>query len=145
MAQRLADKDAAYDVCRGATLTALGTVWNGPFLHVYLNTMEAVFPAAHGARSVVGKISATQLVANPLMYLPVFFAWTGFMYGLSLEETEAKAKREYVDSLLMTWAVFTPVNAVAFRFVPVPHQAAVFMVAGFVHSTWLSLLAGGRT
>lgn len=106
--------------------------------------LERAFPAALGWRSVLHKTMVTQLIANPLGYLPVFFAWTSLVRGLTVEQALHKANAEYLPSLRTTWMIFTPVGLVNFTLVPVRHQATMAAAAGFVYQLCLSLVAGGR-
>lgn len=138
---------AWYDTRRWLAITSLGMVWNGPFMHVYFNWLERRFPqgAAHDRlRNLLCKTAFNQLLTNPLVYLPLFYSWTGLVYGRAISDTAAKARREYRASLYATWAIFTPVNLVNFYFTPVRHQVSVNILASFVYNTSLSLLAAPR-
>ena len=123
-------------------IVSLGAMWNGPFMHNYFNFLESRFPQAGGFRNLLTKIAINQLFMNTSVYLPLFYTWTGYVYGRSMDETLAKARREYMPSLQATWAIFTPVNFLNFYLTPVRHQVTVNIVVSFVYNTTLSFIAG---
>ena len=137
---------AAYDAKRGLALTTLGTLWNGPFLHFYFGALERNFPQRAGRqlRSLLAKTTINQLIVNPLVYLPLFYVWTGTVMGRTAEATAEKARKEYKSSLVATWSIFTPVNLVNFYFTPVRYQAFVNQVVSYIYNTTLSLIAAPR-
>jgi hypothetical protein len=142
-------KPLGYDPARGFALTSLGLIWNGPLMHAYFSWLERTFPqrtfgSAGALRSLLSKTAMNQLVTNPFVYLPLFYTYTGFMYGRSMEETFDKAQREYWASLRCTWLIFTPLNFCNFYFTPVRHQVTVNVLASFVFNTALSLIAAPR-
>ena len=134
-----------YDTRRAIALISLGAAWNGPFMHLYFNWLERCFPQAGGTRNLLSKVAINQLLTNSCVYLPLFYTWTGYMYGRSVEETVEKAKREYIPSLQATWAIFTPVNFVNFYLTPVRHQVSVNILVSFVYNTTLSFIAGEKS
>ena len=93
---------------------------------------------------LLSKTAMNQLLTNPLVYLPLFYSWTGFVYGRSLDETVDKARREYVSSLYATWLIFTPVNLFNFYLTPARHQVSVNVIVSFVYNTVLSFIAAPR-
>ena len=132
-----------YDAERAVAFASLATFWNGPFMHYYFDTLSRRFPAKAGLRALLGKTALTQVFINPLVYLPLFFAWTSSARGLTLAQARAKSEAEYWSTLQATWLFFTPVNLLNFALVPVPHQNTFNAVASIVYNTILSLLAGG--
>ena len=131
-----------YDTRRAFAIVSLGAAWNGPFMHMYFNWLERRFPQAGGIRNLLSKVAINQLLTNSCVYLPLFYSWTGYMYGRTVEETVEKAKREYIPSLKATWIIFTPVNFVNFYLTPVRHQVSVNIIVSFVYNTTLSFIAG---
>ena len=134
-----------YDVKRAAAFSSLGCLWNGPFLHAYFGALERGFPQQAGFRALLWKTAINQLAVNPLIYLPVFYAWTGHILGRTMEETIAKARREYWSSLYATWVIFTPVNLINFAFIPLRYQVVVNTVTSFVYNVTLSTIAAAST
>ena len=131
-----------YDAERGIAFSSLATFWNGPFMHYYFELMNRRLPAA-GLRGLLSKTAITQVLLNPVVYLPLFFGWTAVARGLTVEQATGKARAEYWPALQATWGFFTPVNLINFALVPVPHQNTFNAVASIVYNTILSLLAGG--
>ena len=86
--------------------------------------LERYLPQSGGVRTLLPKILLSQLLVNPLWYLPLFYAWTGAVLGHTQAQTLEKARREYWVTLKATWLFFVPFNAVNFSLVPVHHQAA---------------------
>ena len=133
---------AWYDQRRALAMTSLGTAYQGLANHFLINRLERLFPTALGWRSVINKTLVTQLVLNPLCYLPTFFVWTGAVRGLTLEQLQNKVQREYWSTLNATWLIFTPSNLLVYWLVPVPLQTSVTAVVGFTYQVTLSLIAG---
>ena len=118
-------------------------------MHAYFGFLERTFPqrrfgAAGALRMLLSKTAANQLITNPFIYLPLFYSWTGLVYGRSIDETMEKVRREYLSSLQATWLIFTPVNILNFYFTPVRHQVSVNVATSFVYNTTLSLIAAPR-
>ena len=94
--------------------------------------------------SLVRVDNINQLIVNPFVYLPLFYCWTGACVARTAEQTREKARHEYLDSLLATWCIFTPVNLLNFHFVPLRHQTMINVGVSFVYNTSLSLIAAPR-
>jgi len=101
-------------------------------------------PQSGGVRTLLPKILLSQLLVNPLWYLPLFYAWTGAVLGHTQAQTLEKARREYWVTLKATWLFFVPFNAVNFSLVPVHHQAATNAVFSFFYLTTLSAIANSE-
>ena len=131
-----------FDKRRSAALTSMSTFWTGPVNHMWYNKLELAFPQVGGGlRSVVAKTALSQLFANPFLYLPTFYVWTGAILGRSLDETLIKARREYWPVLQACWIVLGSSNLIMFSFVPTAYQATFQAVAVFCYNTVLSLLS----
>lgn len=92
-------------------------------MHYILGGLETKFPMAAGWRSLVSKVCCTQLFVNPLVFLPLFYGWTGAVLGRTTEETVEKVRKEGWDTLMATWAIFTPFNVLNFSVIPVRRPA----------------------
>ena len=132
-----------FDRRRSLALTSMSTFWTGPVNHAWYNLLERRWPQAAGGqlRAVVAKTALSQLVANPFLYLPTFYLWTGAMLGRTLRETRAKARNEYWPVLRACWAVMGSANVLMFACVPAPYQASFMAGAVFCYNTVLSLLS----
>ena len=131
-----------YDLERGAAFSSLATFWNGPFMHYYFAALSTRV-VSPGLRGLLTKTAITQILLNPLIFMPLFFSWTSAVRGLTLEQTKAKVESEAWPALQTTWLFFTPVNLLNFALIPVPHQNTFNAVASVVYNTMLSLVAGG--
>ena len=65
-----------YDIQRGFALTSLATAW-GLYIHHYLNFLDRRWPQGGGLRTLAPKVLFNQFLHNPLVYLPLFFTYTG--------------------------------------------------------------------
>ena len=132
-----------FDRRRSLALTSMSTFWTGPVNHLWYNMLELRWPQASGGhiRSVLTKTALSQFVANPFLYLPTFYLWTGAVLGRTLRETRAKASREYWPVLRACWVVMGTANMLMFSCVPARYQASFMAGAVFCYNTVLSLLS----
>lgn len=129
------------DVRRSAAFTSMSLIWTGPVNHTFYELLERWFPQSYGWRTVLPKVAATQLFANPFLYLPTFYLWTGLVLGRSLEETKAKARREYWETLRACWLVMGAANVFMFTLISVQYQASFMAFATFCYNIILSIIA----
>ena len=88
----------------------------------------------------------SQLLIIPTLYYPTFYAITGFVQGLSLEETVERARTAFWPLMLRNWAFWIPVQALVFGSVHDEAQQIPFLIsAGLVWTVILSLAAGQAT
>ena len=133
-----------YDIQRGFALTSLATAW-GLYIHHYLNFLDRRWPQGGGISTLAPKVLFNQFLHNPLVYLPLFFTYTGLVRGKTLAEVRDHARRDGWNMLCATWAVFVPVNLVSFAFVPLRHQAVLNAGASFVYAIVQSVFASRAT
>lgn len=113
-------------------------------MHYILGGLEARFPMSAGWRSLASKVMTTQLFVNPCVFLPLFYGWTGVVLGRTVDETFEKVRKEGWDTLLATWAIFTPFNVMNFSVIPVRHQAVSNAAFSLVYQTSLSWIANAE-
>ncbi len=131
-----------FDWRRSLAFTSMSAVWTGSVNHWWYGMLDTMLPqAAGGWRSVAAKVALCQFVANPFMYLPTFYIWTGAVLGRPFAETRAKAQREYWEVLRACWLVMGTANAACFALVPVQLQTSFMALAVFVYNNVLSLIA----
>ena len=131
-----------FDGRRSAAFTSMSTFWTGLVNHWWYGMLEVLLPqAAGGWRTVAAKVALSQFVANPFLYLPTFYLWTGAILGRPLAETRTKAQNEYWEVLRACWLVMGTANAACFAIVPVQLQTSFMAVAVFVYNNVLSLIA----
>ncbi|CAE8734407.1 unnamed protein product [Polarella glacialis] len=126
---------------RSAAFTSLSTFWTGLVNPVWYGILERWLPQAGGWLTVLPKVAASQLIANPFFYMPTFYLWTGLILGRTLDESITKARREYWDTLLACWAVMGTANIFMFWLIPVHYQAVFAALATFCVNLVLSLIS----
>lgn len=113
-------------------------------MHYILARLERAHPMSLGWRSLVKKVAITQGFVNPLVFLPLFYGWTGAVLGRSADETIEKVRKEGMDTLKATWVIFTPFNILNFSVIPVRHQAVSNAAFSLVYQTALSAIANAE-
>jgi hypothetical protein len=133
---------STFDWWRSLAFTSMSTFWTGPVNHWWYELLERRLPQVGGGwRVVLSKVAASQLLANPFLYLPTFYLWTGLVLGRSLPETVSKARREYWEVLRACWLVLGTANVFMFAVVPMRWQASFMAVATFCYNNVLSIIA----
>ena len=93
------------------------------------------------ALSVAKKVAADNLAMGPFVGLPVYYAWTSAFAGHTPQEALDRAQRQYVPTMLGSWAIWVPGNALLFAFVP-PHLRVPLGYTGeFTWSVMMSLVS----
>lgn len=96
-------------------------------------------------RMLLGAIEQTlvsQLVLIPLLYYPIFYAVTGIVQSLTLEEIITRAKETFVTLMKRNLLFWIPVQFCAFYFVEENLQIPVLTACGLIWTVILSLSAG---
>lgn len=84
----------------------------------------------------------SQLVIIPLIYYPCFFAITGAVQGLTVEETITRARETFIPLMKRNLLFWIPVQFLAFSFVEENLQIPILIVCGLVWTIILSISAG---
>jgi len=87
----------------------------------------------------------SQLVIIPTLYYPFFFAITGAVQGLTIDQTIQRAKDTFVPLMKRNLLFWLPVQFIAFAFVEENLQIPVLIVCGLVWTIILSMSAGAAT
>jgi len=88
----------------------------------------------------------SQLLIIPTLYYPTFYAITGFVQGLTLEETVNRAKTAFWPLMRRNWAFWIPVQAIVFGAVhDEAQQISILIAAGLIWTIILSSSAGQAT
>eukprot|EP00438_Fugacium_kawagutii_P001224 Skav223420 [mRNA] locus=scaffold350:373653:375470:+ [translate_table: standard] len=111
-----------FDVQRSSAFTLYSLCWGAFGLRPWLHMLNQKFPGS-SLQAVCQKVAMQQLVWNPTIYLPTFYAFNGLYRGQDFESLIAKVRNEYFNCLLYIWKVWMPVSFGIFAFVPVRHQA----------------------
>ncbi|KAL3906447.1 MAG: hypothetical protein SGILL_009268 [Bacillariaceae sp.] len=88
---------------------------------------------------------ASQLVMIPLIYYPVFYATTGLVQGLTVEETLTRAKETFIPLMKRNLMFWIPTQFAVFGFVEENLQIPLLIVCGLIWTVILSLSAGNAT
>ena len=106
-----------------------GVGWTGLFNHYWFGWLARVIPGA-GVTAVIGKTVVQHGFCNPVLYLPLFYAFNGAATGLDSGQIVDKAQAEYWPTLTKLWTIWVPSTALQFflgaRRWPVPLAAAPF-------------------
>ena len=78
--------------------------------------------------AVGAKTAVQHGFCNPVLYLPLFYAFNGAWTGLSFPQIRSKAEAEYWPTLTKLWTIWVPSTAIQFFLVPTRLQ--VLYVAG---------------
>lgn len=87
----------------------------------------------------------SQLLIIPTIYYPVFYAVTGLVQGLSLQNTVCRAKDTFLLLMRRNLAFWLPIQFVAFGFVQKHLQIPVLILCGLAWTIILSMSAGSVT
>lgn len=131
------------DLRRNGALAITSAVYNGAILTTWFMAIGQALPRTD-FRSCIAKLAATQLILQPLIYVPFFFVFHGFMLRQSLSEIWSVFESEYFALLIRLWSLFMPTRLVMFLFVPVRYQVLWDSSVSFFWQVVLSLFEAGR-
>ena len=115
------------DARRLTAFTVFGVGWTGLFNHYWFGWLASVIPGA-SLWAVGAKTAVQHGFCNPVLYLPLFYAFNGAWTGLSFPQIRSKAEAEYWPTLTKLWTIWVPSTAIQFFLVPTRLQ--VLYVAG---------------
>lgn len=121
--------------CRGRFLGSMYSTLKGGS-EIVVNSNLVHFLAA------TEQTIAYQLCIVPLLYYPVFFTFTGFMQGLTANETLERMKRDFIPCWKRNLCFWVPMQFYMFGFLEAKWQIPFSCVMGIVWSTILSAFAG---
>ena len=93
----------------------------------------------------VGKLVMNQFVMVPMIYMPLFFAFTGLISGLDFNQSFARAKSLYLPILRRNYFFWLPVQFIQFLAIPMDFQITFVSTASLVWTVILSTIGGGAT
>ena len=126
--------DGCYRVLQHFAYPPMIALCNGQFLGQWMDMNTA---------SALEQSLASQLLIIPLIYYPVFFAITGWVQGLTAQETVQRAQATALPLMLRNWAYWIPVQYGVFHLVQdEAAQIPILIVFGLVWNIILSVLAG---
>jgi protein Mpv17 len=110
-----------------SVLAALGVASTSDQMHLFASIEQTL---------------VSQLIIIPAFYYPFFYAITGAVQGLTVEQTIARAKETFIPLMQRNLAFWIPVQFVAFNFVQENLQIPLLIVCGLVWTIILSAFAG---
>jgi len=145
--QSYVEQRTAIEPRRAATFALFGFSYQGCFQYVIINkVLESRFPGRAWG-SILRKVLAVNLVADPIFFFPAFYTLREWMHTRTLSvETFRVALGNYRDGfredLRNTWAVWFPGHMVTFGVVP-PHLRMPWVAAlSFSYMVVLSMTRG---
>ena len=91
------------------------------------------------------KVVLNQLLVIPVVYMPLFFAFTGLVAGLDVNESMARAQNLYLPLLRRNWFYWLPVQFLQFLVIPVDLQIPFVSAASLVWTIILSSVGGAAS
>jgi Mpv17 / PMP22 family len=85
---------------------------------------------------------ASQLGIVPFIYYPIFFSLTGYVQGLTMEQTILRARENFFPLMKRNLIFWIPVQFVQFAFIPHELQIPFLSVCGLCWTFILSMYAG---
>lgn len=138
---------AAFDGCYRAvqqiTYPPLIALCQGQFLVGFLESLGmTVSPDSVPLAAAMEQTLVSQLVIIPTLYYPVFYAVTGAVQGLTLEQMIDRAKQTFIPLMQRNLLFWIPVQFFVFGFVEESLQISILIVCGLVWTIILSIAAG---
>lgn len=137
----------SYDVPRGAAFCLFGAALTGPVNYVWLqklNTLVGRLAPQGGAAAVAAKVGLQSSFFQPLVYVPLFYAFTAAVRGWTWTHTVDKVRSEYVSTMAHIWAFWTPVCTFTFSVLPLRQQAVFMSVVSLCWNAILSFVTNRR-
>eukprot|EP00164_Ancoracysta_twista_P002037 GFYU01002683.1.p1 GENE.GFYU01002683.1~~GFYU01002683.1.p1 ORF type:complete len:341 (-),score=112.30 GFYU01002683.1:145-1167(-) len=143
--QKLVEKQEKMDWRRTAALGSFGLFYGGVINYKWYCLLDYLIPQARFgvAAAVVIKTALDNFVMSPLVYIPVYYLYTGLFKGMSLQEVKEKFMAEYVNTVKMTIQVWVPTKLVVFYAVPTHLRVGTVCCISFVWNTILSFVSYG--
>eukprot|EP00978_Attheya_sp_CCMP212_P002606 scaffold5310_cov54-Attheya_sp.AAC.7 len=119
-------------------------IW-APFAHHWYEILDKVaVRIAKTTSQTNGRFLATkmalEIVALHPLSLLAFFGFIGIMNGETTQEIASQLQRDFIPTLGLEIALWTPLDITNFTFVPVRHQLFVVNCACFFESVFLSYI-----
>lgn len=135
--------DGFYRAVQQITYPPLIAFFQGQFLVGLMGTLGLTV-----SQDIVPLVAAfeqtlfSQLVIIPTLYYPVFYAITGAVQGLTIEQTVQRAKDTFILLMKRNLLFWIPVQFGVFGFVEESLQITMFIIFGLIWTVILSISAG---
>ncbi|KAL3937870.1 MAG: hypothetical protein SGBAC_007103 [Bacillariaceae sp.] len=107
----------------------------------YFDVSAALQDPPSNAAIATAKLAVNQFLVIPTVYMPLFFAVTGSLAKLNLDESTDRAKNMYIPLLKRNYFYWLPVQFFQFLVVPSEYQILFISCASLVWTVILSSLA----
>jgi protein Mpv17 len=159
IAQKSSEASKEYDPTRGMSFALFAVMYTGAFQHYWFGwentklaftaaeispTLALLF-ASSAAFLPIAKLVLNQFVVVPFLYMPLFFAFTGHMAGLSEEESLARAKQMYGPILLRNYFYWLPAQFIQFAVIAPEWQIPYVCFASLIWTIILSSASSATT
>ena len=137
--------DGCYRAVQQATYPPMMKLCAGKFLTSLFVAATATTAISQETTKLFASMEQTlvsQLVIIPTLYYPVFYAVTGAVQGLTLEETVQRAKETFIPLMKRNLLFWIPVQFITFEFIEENLQIPILIVCGLVWTIILSVSAG---
>ncbi len=136
--------DGCYRAVQQFTYPPMMQLCSGKFFATVLASLGAASVSAEQVHFLasVEQTLVSQLVIIPTLYYPVFYAVTGAVQGLTVDETIMRAKDTFIPLMKRNLQFWIPVQFFAFAFVEENLQIPILIVCGLVWTIILSVVAG---
>jgi protein Mpv17 len=136
--------DGSYRAVQQVTYPPMMKLCSGKFSTTLLAAMgtASVSPDHIHTLASVEQTLVSQLVIIPTLYYPVFYAVTGAVQGLTVEQTIQRAKDTFVPLMKRNLLFWIPVQFLTFAFVEENLQIPILIACGLVWTIILSISAG---
>ena len=143
-----------YDALRASSFVLFDAAYRGGFQHAafpwiiehcrgdFLGRLVSSSMVDPALLAAVECTAFNQLLVVPIVYYPLFFGITGAVQGLSLKESLARARAQFVDLTIRNWKFWIPAQLVQFYLLPIDLQVPFTCVMGLVWNVILSAVAG---
>jgi hypothetical protein len=131
--------DMAYRVLQHYAFPAIVSHCHGQYLGAipfFRDNLDVFF------RATMEQTLCNQLVIVPFLYYPAFFTLTGFLQGLSVEASVARAQETFFFLMKRNLLFWIPIQFIQFGFIEQELQIPFVCGAGLVWTAILSILAG---
>ncbi|KAG7367144.1 Mpv17 / PMP22 family protein [Nitzschia inconspicua] len=149
LAQSLTNGGKTYDKRRAASFAAFDACYRVFQHHMFPAVIALCQGNVLASLGIMPSIGAAmertmvyQLLVVPLIYYPVFFAFTGFIQGLNFQQTIERFKTSYFRCWRRNLTFWIPTQMVLFGAINEHFQIPFACVMGVLWSMILSLTAG---
>ena len=139
-AQRLEGRQEI-DSKRLAALAIYGGGYCGAAHKLLYTGMEKFIPHTWKKTTrVVSQVMFSQFFHTPFIQLPIYYSWTGFARGYSLNDIKTNIHDTYKTTLVRNYQFWLPASAVLYGAVPLHFRVIAMNGASYFWNTGLSVL-----